>query len=255
MTESEKQGKSRKNNVRSKSKKDNECVKDFSSDALFFSFNNVKYLNLSFETANVVVIPGKSFCIETRGLPKENLIFEHSGECLSVTNNKHLNFNFLNHSHNYHIVPRILVTIPQNAKFERLKISMKFGKMIFKNISLSCTKAQIYLNGGILLVEKLSCLTADVRCFFGKLNLCTIIRQRANVDCVAGSIFLNLEESVSDFSYDLKLAMGDCNFDDDCNSGFKKKLAENVKSTHFSVNCVSGNVSFKMHDYGKGSIR
>lgn len=247
MAESEKQGKSKKNNVRSKSKKDNERAKDFSSDALFFSFNNVKNLNLSFETANVVVIPGKSFCIETRGLPKENLICEQSGESLSVTNNKHLNLNLLNHSRNYHVVPRILVTIPQNAKFERLKISIKFGKMIFKNVSLSCTKAQIYLNGGFLHAEKLSCQTADVRCFFGKMNLCTIIKQRANVDCVAGSIFLNFEENISDFSYDLKLAMGDCNFDDDCNSGFKKKMAENVKSTHFSVNCASGNVSFRMH--------
>ena len=107
---------------------------------LYFEFESekVQKLVLNFGAADVVLISGNKYSLETRGVSSDsvNCYLSQDG-VLTVNNNKRLNFNFWGHNRGSRIVPRFLVTIPENAHLNSLKIIIGAGNLRTKGCNIS----------------------------------------------------------------------------------------------------------------------
>ena len=220
-------------------------------EALYYEFKNsdVKNVEFSFGAAEVVLIPGKKFSVETRGIAKNNLMCRIDGEkTLVVKNlNKLSGFNFFNHSDRPgRIVPRILISIPEGAKLERFKAAIGAGNFVTKDISLSFEKGIIDVGAGNFVLKKIEGNNINMRCGMGNLNVEGSIKGVNNIDCGMGAIKLNLAGNAADYSYDAKVGLGDFKFNDEKRSGICQVYASDRKSNHFSVNCGMGSVNIIM---------
>ncbi len=220
-------------------------------EALYYEFKNsdVKNVEFSFGAAEVVLIPGKKFSVETRGIAKNNLMCRIDGEkTLVVKNlNKLSGFNFFNHSDRPgRIVPRILISIPEGAKLERFKAAIGAGNFVTKDISLSFEKGIIDVGAGNFVLKKIEGNNINMRCGMGNLNVEGSIKGVNNIDCGMGAIKLNLAGNAADYSYDAKVGLGDFKFNDEKRSGVCQVYASDRKSNHFSVNCGMGSVNIIM---------
>ena len=220
-------------------------------EALYYEFktSDVKNAEFSFGAAEVVMIPGKKFSVETRGIAKNNLMCRIDGEkTLVVKNlNKLSGFNFFNHSDRPgRIVPRILISIPEGAKLERFKAAIGAGNFVAKDVSLGFEKGHIDVGAGNFILKKVDASNFDMRCGMGNLNVEGSIKGKCNIDCGMGAVKLSLEGSMSDYSYDAKVGLGDFKFNDEKRSGVCQVYASDRKPNHFSVNCGMGSVNIIM---------
>ena len=221
-------------------------------EALYYEFKNtdVKNVEFSFGAAEVVLIPGKKFSVETRGIAKNNLLCRIDGEkTLVVKNlNKLSGFNFFNHSDRPgRMVPRILISIPEDAKLGRFKAAIGAGNFVAKDISLGFEKGHIDVGAGNFVLKKVDACNLDMRCGMGNLNMEGSIKGKSNIDCGMGAIKLELKGNEADYSYDAKVGLGDFKFNDEKRSGVCQVYASSRKENHFSVNCRMGSVNIKMN--------
>ena len=176
-------------------------------EALYYEFKNtdVKNVEFSFGAAEVVLIPGKKFSVETRGIAKNNLLCRIDGEkTLVVKNlNKLSGFNFFNHSDRPgRMVPRILISIPEDAKLGRFKAAIGAGNFVAKDISLSFEKGHIDVGAGNFVLKRVEANNLNMRCGMGNLNMEGSIKGKSNIDCGMGAIKLDLKGNSADYSYD-----------------------------------------------------
>jgi len=220
-------------------------------EALYYEFKNsdVKNVEFSFGAAEVVLIPGAKFSVETRGIAKNNLLCRIDGEkTLVVKNlNKLSGFNFFNHSNRPgRMVPRILISIPEGAKLGRFKAAIGAGNFVTKDISVSFEKGHIDVGAGNFVLKKIDATDLNMRCGMGNLNIEGSIKGLSNIDCGMGAIKLTLSGNSEDYSYDAKVGLGDFKFNDEKRSGVCQVYASNRKQNHFSVNCGMGSVNISM---------
>ena len=220
-------------------------------EALYYEFktSDIKSVEFGFGAAEVVMIPGKKFSVETRGIAKENLMCRIAGEkTLVVKNlNKLSGFNFFNHNDRPgRIVPRILISIPEGAKLDHFKASIGAGNFITKDISVSFEKGHIDVGAGNFILKKIEGNNLNMRCGMGNLNIEGSLAGVCNIDCGMGAIKLNLSGNASDYSYDAKVGLGDFKFNDEKRSGVCQVYASDRKANHFSVNCGMGSVNIIM---------
>ncbi len=221
-------------------------------EALYYEFKNdeVKNVEFSFGAAEVVLIPGKKFSVETRGIAKNNLLCRIDGEkTLVVKNlNKLSGFNFFNHSDRPgRMVPRILISIPEDARLGRFKAAIGAGNFVAKDISLAFEKGHIDVGAGNFILKRVDACNLDMRCGMGNLNMEGSMRGKSNIDCGMGAIRLELSGNQNDYSYDAKVGLGDFKFNDEKRSGVCQVYAGSRKENHFSVNCGMGSVNIKMN--------
>ena len=220
-------------------------------EALYYEFKNsdVKNVEFSFGAAEVVMIPGKKFSVETRGIAKDNLMCRIDGEkTLVVKNlNKLSGFNFFNHNDRPgRIVPRILISVPEGAHLERFKAAIGAGNFVTKDISVSFEKGIIDVGAGNFVLKKIEGNNINMRCGMGNLNIEGSIKGVSNIDCGMGAIKLSLTGNAADYSYDAKVGLGDFKFNDEKRSGVCQVYASDRKANHFSVNCGMGSVNIIM---------
>ena len=242
-----------KNNIASE---DEEEETDNSTDsgryeALYYEFktSDVKNVEFSFGAAEVVMISGDKYSVETRGISKENLLCRVDSEkTLVVKNlNKLSGFNFFNHHDRPgRMVPRILITVPDGASLGRFKAAIGAGNFVTKDISISFDKGHIDVGAGNFVVKKIHGNEVNMRCGMGNLNIEGSLAGVCNIDCGMGAIKLNLSGNASDYSYDAKVGLGDFKFNDEKRSGVCQVYASNRKQNHFSVNCGMGSVNIIM---------
>ncbi len=221
-------------------------------EALYYEFktSDIKSVEFGFGAAEVVMIPGKKFSVETRGIAKENLMCRIAGEkTLVVKNlNKLSGFNFFNHADRPgRMVPRILISIPEAAKLERFKAAIGAGNFVTKDISVSFEKGKIDVGAGNFVLKKIDASNLDMRCGMGNLNIEGSIKGKCNIDCGMGAIKLELSGNENDYSYDAKIGLGDFKFNNEKRSGVCQVYASTRKENHFSVNCGMGSVNIKMN--------
>ena len=221
-------------------------------EALYYEFksSDVKNVEFSFGAAEVVLIPGKKFSVETRGIARNNLLCRIDGEkTLVVKNlNKLSGFNFFNHSDRPgRMVPRILISIPEGAKLERFKAAIGAGNFITKDIFVSFEKGKIDVGAGNFVLKKIDANNLDMRCGMGNLHIEGAIKGKSNIDCGMGAIKLELSGNENDYSYDAKIGLGDFKFNNEKRSGVCQVYAGTRKENHFSVNCGMGSVNIKMN--------
>ena len=238
------------------SKENNESQNSNSADsgryeALYYEFktSDVKNVEFSFGAAEVVMIPGKKFSIETRGIAKDNLLCHIDGDnTLVVKNlNKLSGFNFFNHQDRPgRMVPRILISVPEGASLGRFKAAIGAGNFVTKDISVSFNKGHIDVGAGNFVLKKIEGCDLNMRCGMGNLNIEGSIKGVSNIDCGMGAIKLSLSGNASDYSYDAKVGLGDFKFNDEKRSGVCQVYANSRKQNHFSVNCGMGSVNISM---------
>ena len=220
-----------------------------SIDALYFEFAKNKVVNLSmdFGAAEVALIEGDKYSIETRGLQEEciNCYLNKEGT-LVVSNNRRFNLNFWSHNRRSRIVPRILVTVPKNASVEKLRISVGAGKLVSRKISRSCQSGSVSVDAGNLVLDGIFGGKINVRCGMGNLEYKGSITGNINLDCGMGSVRLNLKGDPKTYSYDAKVGLGDFRFNDEKKSGVCQIYNNQKLENHFSVNCGMGSVTIKI---------
>lgn len=219
-------------------------------DALFYSFKKVSSINLSLGAAEVVMTGGKEFSVETRGLNKNEITCDvDSNGILHVNNVRKLNINFFSHSMNRRVVPRILVTIPDETELERFELRVDAGSFITKNVSFACRKGALSVGAGNLVLNSFKGNNVSLRCGMGNLSINGALTGRTNIDCGMGAIRLELKGNSSDYSYDLKVGLGSFKFNDEKRSGVCQDHSEYHKENHFSVNCGMGSVLINVHKF------
>ena len=224
---------------------------DCSIDAFYFEFekNEVKNLSMDFGAAEVALIEGDKYSIETRGLQKEciNCYLSKEGT-LVVSNNRRFNLNFWSHDRRSRIVPRILITLPKNAAVEKLRISVGAGKLVSRPLSISCQSGNMTVDAGNLVLDGISGGKINIRCGMGNLEFKGSIKGVVNLDCGMGNVNLKLKGDPKSYSYDAKVGLGDFRFNDEKKSGVCQIYNNQKLANHFSVNCGMGSVSIKISE-------
>ena len=223
----------------------------FSIDALYYEFakKEVNKISMDFGAAEVALIEGDKYCIETRGLPAECLNCYLSKEGTLVVSNSHrFNLNIWSHNRRSRIVPRILVTLPANASVEKFRISVGAGKLTSRKLSLNCESGKIDLGAGNIVLDGIFGGKIDMRCGMGNLEFKGSVTGVVNLDCGMGSASLELKGDPKTYSYDAKVSLGDFRFNGEKKSGVCQIYNNEKKQNHFSVNCGMGSVSIKIDE-------
>jgi len=218
----------------------------YSIDALYFEFekSQVKNLSLDFGAAEVAVIEGNKYCIETRGLPEEALNCYLNKEGTLVVSNAHrFNLNFWSHNRRSRIVPRVLVTLPTNASVGKLRIGVGAGKLVSRKLSLSCNSGNINVDAGNLVLDGIFGGKINMRCGMGNLEFKGSVTGNVNLDCGMGSVNIELKGDPKSYSYDAKVGLGDFRFNGEKKSGVCQIYNNQKLENHFSVNCGMGSVN------------
>ncbi len=218
-------------------------------DALYFNFHSdaVTSLECNLCAAEIVFISGSEYSVETRGIDKKDFDCSLSEDgTLSVKNMKKINLDFFMHERRRRIVPRILVTVPKNASLECFKLKLGAGKLSMENVLFSCNSSELEIGAGSVECGKIHSGKTKVRCGMGNVEFSGSIKGTACIDCGMGNVKLNLEGYPSDYSYDLKLGLGEFSFNGEKKSGVCKVLADEKKANHFNVSCGMGNVSISI---------
>ena len=221
-----------------------------SIDALYFEFakNEVHNLSMDFGAAEVALIEGDKYSIETRGLPEESLnCYLNKEGTLVVSNTRRFNLNFWSHDRRSRIVPRILVTIPGSASVEKLRISVGAGKLVSRKLSLNCHSGNLNVGAGNLVVDGIFGGKIDMRCGMGNLEFTGSVTGTVNLDCGMGNANLNLKGDPARYSYDAKVGLGDFRFNNEKKSGVCQIYNNQKLENHFSVNVGMGSVSIKIN--------
>ena len=224
---------------------------DRSIDALYFEFakKDVTNISMDFGAAEVALIEGDKYCIETRGLQQECLNCYLSKEgTLVVSNNRRFNLNFWSHDRRSRIVPRILVTIPKNAVVDKLRISVGAGKLVSRPLSISCQSGNMNVDAGNLVLDGIFGGKINMRCGMGNLEFKGSVTGIVNLDCGMGSVNLKLKGDPKSYSYDAKVGLGDFRFNGEKKSGVCQIYNNQKLANHFSVNCGMGSVNIKIEE-------
>ena len=228
---------------------ENNGTSDIFSDSLYYEFDSssVKSLVLNFGAAEIVMISGCKYCVETRVILRNDLnCYLNNDGVLTVNNSKKLNINFWSHERKSRVVPRILITVPDNAALDKLKIAIGAGDFRTKNVKLSYKVGNLDVGAGSLLLNELIGGKMNLRCGMGSLEYTGIITGIVNIDCGMGSVKLKLKGNESEYSYDAKVGLGDFRFNNEKKSGVCKVIDNIRKENHFSVNCGMGSVNIEI---------
>ena len=235
---------------------DNEKGSDSTSggcsiDALYYEFasNKVTNLSMDFGAAEVALIEGDKYSIETRGLQEESLnCYLNKEGTLVVSNTRRFNLNFWSHNRRSRMVPRILVTLPRNASVEKFRIAIGAGKVTSRKLSFSCTSGNVDVGAGNMILDGIFGGKLNMRCGMGNLEFKGKITGSVNLDCGMGSMNLKLKGNPKSYSYDAKVGLGDFRFNDEKKSGVCQIYNNQKLENHFSVNCGMGSVTIKVED-------
>ena len=217
---------------------------------LYYGFDkeDVRNLDLSFGIADVVMIKGQQFSVETRGLTEDDFNCHLSAEgTLTINNVRKVNLSFFSHDRSKRFIPRILITVPDGALLNRFRLRVGAGNFRSKEVAFSCREGILDVGAGNLVLSKVYGGEIDFDCGMGNLQFVGSVGGKCDVDCGMGNIKLDLAGNEADYSYDLNLGLGDFKLNDQKKGGFYQSINNPKKANHFSVNCGMGSVNIKIN--------
>ena len=225
-------------------------------DGSYGKFNDeeIRSLDISLGASEIVMTKGDSFSIDYRGLDIGDVTCTVSPfGTLSIENTNHLpkfsNFSFWSHHRNEgHLTshPRILIKIPDNTKFDLVKIHIGAGDFRMKDLSLSSSRSYIDVGAGNLILESFHSGSTEFRCGMGNISFTGSVAELVKVDCGVGNVELKLKGNPDEYSIAAKVGLGSVKFNQIKKDGLGTLECPNMLQNHFSVNCGIGNVSIKM---------
>ena len=219
-----------------------------SAQKFTFDEKDITNLEIGVGAAEIVIIGGSSFSVETRGIAREAMECSVSAQkTLTIKNTKRLpSFNFFSHENMKNFHPRMLITVPENASLKILKISVGAGSLTAKT-PIKCQSALLDVAAGNLVLNDLAGGQVNLRCGMGNLQITGTVSGINNIDCGMGNIGLKINGNQDDYSFDARVGLGEIRFGDIKKSGIKSFYSDSHKQNHFSVVCGLGsvNISFK----------
>jgi hypothetical protein len=217
-----------------------------SRDAMKFTFgaDEVKNIDFSLGAAEIVMISGDMFVIETRGIDPQYFRCEISKKgTLIVDTRRHIPFRgFFGHDESSSWKPRILITIPENAKLDIVKISLAAGSFTTRIVAIHCNTSFFDVAAGRLVIDRVYGGHMNAHCGMGELEICGSATGVSDIDCGMGRITLKLSGNPNDYSYSAKVGLGDIRFNGEKKSGIGSMICTERKENHFSINCGMGSV-------------
>lgn len=201
----------------------------------------VKNLLLSFALSQVAIISGDKYSVETRGIDSDalNCSLTKDGS-LIIKNTKKFNFGFWK-NHKF-CSPRVLITIPKNCKLNKFCLSVSGGSFKAKEILLFCDSGSINLGAGNVFIKSIYGRNMDFHVGMGNLEYTGTVTKNTNIDCGMGNLKLNLFGDKKEYSYDVKVGLGNFKLNNQKRAGAYQFFDENKKENHLSVNVGMGNV-------------
>lgn len=221
----------------------------YRSAGLFYEFDaeKVKNMELSLGAAEIVMVPGKKWTVETRLIEPLAFKCEVTEKGTLVIDNKMRlpNLSFWQHA-DRHSAPRILVTVPEKAELSIIKIALGAGSLTAKNTTLSCKAGYIDVGAGNLVLGYVRGGSWTLHCGAGNLELTGTATGNCNIDCSMGKVALKLTGNPDEYSFAGRVALGDISFNGTKRSGIGSVDCNERKMNHLSVNCGMGQVSIRM---------
>ncbi len=215
-----------------------------SAQSFMFSTSEVRSLDLSIAMAEVVVISGENYKIESRGFEPGDLNCSVSPYGTLLIENKRkmplTRFFERGESKNWH--PRLLVTVPGHAKIDTLKIRIGAGSLVTKDVNIEANRACMDVGAGNLVLGKIESGRSDIRCGMGNLEFSGKLTSLCKIDCGMGSVKIKVEGNAENYSYDSKVGLGEVVFNKEKKAGVAENASSSRKENHFSINCGMGAV-------------
>ena len=219
-----------------------------SAQKFTFAEKDISNLEIGVGAAEIVIISGNSFSVETRGIAREAMECSVSAQkTLTIKNTKRLpSLNFFSHENMKNFHPRMLITVPENVSLKILKINVGAGSLTTKT-SIKCQSALLDVAAGNLVLNDLIGGQVNLRCGMGNLQLSGTVSGINNIDCGMGNIGLKINGSQDDYSIDARVGLGEIRFGDMKKSGIKTFFSDGHKQNHFSVVCGLGSVNISFN--------
>ncbi|MBR3814106.1 MAG: DUF4097 family beta strand repeat protein [Spirochaetaceae bacterium] len=215
-----------------------------SGRAFIFDAKDIRALDLSFGAAEVVMISGDRYSVETRGMGNNDIQCEVTPYgTLAVDNQRKIPCaQFLRNGDKKNWHPRILITVPKDAKLDSVKIRVGAGSFVTKGVSITTSRICLDAGAGRLAFNGINGGLCDIHCAMGYIEASGTFTGASKIDCAMGSVKLVVNGNSADYSYDAQVGLGDVRFDRDKKSGIGSGCTVR-KENHFSINCGMGAVN------------
>jgi len=229
---------------KNKSRSDFKTRTSSSGRSFVFDSKDIRALDLSFGAAEVVVISGDHYSVETRGMDLNDIQCEVTPYgTLAIDNQRKVPCpHFLRYGDRKNWHARILLTIPENAKLDTVKIRIGAGSLITKGVSITTSRIGLDVGAGRLVFKGINGGLCDIHCAMGNIEASGSFTGFSKIDCAMGNVKLLVNGLSSDYSYDAQVGLGEVKFDKDKKSGIGSGCTSR-KENHFSINCGMGAVN------------
>lgn len=218
-------------------------------DALCFDFENkdIRALDMKLGGCMAVFVKGKQWMVESRGLLSDEIECRVKNDGTLVLNNvngvKRFHFfGFFNHDRKTRHVPRILITIPENASVRKVNLKIGAGNFLFKDAELAADEMFCNIGAGNLSMTGTKINNLKMTCGMGNITFAGSIGKNLILDCGMGNIKMDLKGNEDDYSFDCKVGLGDFRFGDKTYSGVQTIMANYKKDKHVSANAGMGSI-------------
>ncbi|MFA6856476.1 MAG: DUF1700 domain-containing protein [Treponema sp.] len=228
-------------------------LKNESEDGTCGSFSNdeVRSLDISLGTAEIVMIKGAFFSVDFRGIAQGDIRYGLSPfGTFSIENTKKIpDISFWTHNDSsenkvYH--PRILIRIPEHTKIDLLRLHIGAGSFDAKDVEIQSARCYVDVEAGKIVLSKVRGGAAEFHCNMGNISFTGELHGLIKANCGIGNISLVLEGNPDDYSIAAKVGLGSVRFNDLHKDGFGSIICSGQKQNHFLINCGMGNVKIKM---------
>lgn len=142
---------------------------------------------------------------------------------------------------------RIIITIPQNVRFEKASFDIDAGLLQIEDISVD--KLAINVGAGRSVVKKFSADELEADCGTGQMIFYGAANKLADVSCDVGEIKIYLTGSQSSYNYSLLCDIGRLKIGNDSYSGIGNELdIDNGADKKMDIECSIGNVAVTFNE-------
>lgn len=231
-----------------------ENVHTLADDALCFDFEDkdIRAMKMQLGGCSAVFIKGKQWMIESRGLLRDEIECRVMNDGTLVVNiisgSKRFHFfGFFNHERKTRHIPRLLVTIPENASLRKVNLKVGAGNFLFKDSVFTTEDLFCEIGAGNLSLNGIEITNMKMSCGMGNVSFAGSVKKNLILDCGMGNIKMDLDGNQNDYSFDCKVGLGDFRFGDKSYSGVHTVIAEYKKEKHISANTGLGTIRIKFN--------
>lgn len=136
---------------------------------------------------------------------------------------------------------RIVIAIPQDARYDEASFDVGAGRLQIEDISAGSLKVNV--GGGEAVVDRFQADELEAECGAGKMTFSGIVNGAAEVNCGVGEVQLNLTDSQNNYNYELECGIGRLKVGNDSYTGLgSRRSIDNGANKEVEISCSVGNV-------------